>query len=182
MIHHRVTNTIGLTLALAATAAPVAFADPQPLTRAEAAIANHHGGALTKVGVCSEVCSAGGYGSVDQPAVSRTRSGAALPHDPRRRSVALGGADYGSMNVMSRSPGTTASCGDACSGGGYGQVTAPASVVRLIAPRGGFDWGDAGIGAGSALALTMIGVGGVLAATKRRGRQAPTGPRAGARI
>jgi hypothetical protein len=43
--------------------------------------------------------------------------------------------------------------------------------VRVVAHSSGFDWGDAGIGAGSMLALTLIGLGGVLAATNRRGRQ-----------
>jgi hypothetical protein len=43
----------------------------------------------------------------------------------------------------------------------------PATVIRVVAPTGGFDWGDAGIGAGGALALAMIGFGGVLAATNR---------------
>jgi hypothetical protein len=63
------------------------------------------------------------------------------------------------------------SCGDVCSGHGYGPVSAPATVVRVVAPDGGFDWGDAGIGAGSMLALTLSGLGGVLAATNRRSRQ-----------
>ena len=80
------------------------------------------------------------------------------------------GGGYGSVNATARIPATAVSCGDVCSGYGYGPVSAPASVVRVVAPGGGFDWGDAGIGAGGALALTMIGVGGALAATNRRGR------------
>jgi hypothetical protein len=35
----------------------------------------------------------------------------------------------------------------------------------------GFDWGDAGIGAGAAFAVTMIGLGGVLVLTSRRQRR-----------
>ena len=35
----------------------------------------------------------------------------------------------------------------------------------------GFDWGDAGIGAGAALAVTMIGLGGVLVLSARRNRR-----------
>lgn len=37
--HHRITHATALALALAATAAPCAWADPAPLARAEAAIA-----------------------------------------------------------------------------------------------------------------------------------------------
>jgi hypothetical protein len=43
--------------------------------------------------------------------------------------------------------------------------------VRVVAPDGSFDWGDAGIGAGSILALTLVSLGGLLAATHHRGRQ-----------
>src|SRR5437763_818785 len=136
MIHHRATRTIALTLALGATVAPVASADPQPLAQPDAAI-------HTGTGPCSEVCAAGGYGSLNQPAASQTRTGATLPHDPRPRSVALANNAYGSVNVPARSPATTASCGDACSGGGYGPVTAPATAVRVVAHDGAFDRGGA---------------------------------------
>ena len=62
--------------------------------------------------------------------------------------------------------------------------TNPASVTRVVelSPRQaqvpsatsdqGFDWGDAGIGAGAAFALTMIGLGGVLVFNNRRATQA----------
>ena len=43
-------------------------------------------------------------------------------------------------------------------------------VVRVVAP-GGFDWGDAGIGAAGGLGLSMLGVAGSLAVTRRRGRR-----------
>ena len=48
------------------------------------------------------------------------------------------------------------------------------STVRLVpaAPNTGFDWGDAGIGAGGAFALTMIGIGGALVLSSRRHRDA----------
>jgi hypothetical protein len=56
-----------------------------------------------------------------------------------------------------------------------GQTTPPATpptIVRVTASNGGFDWGDAGIGAAGALALSMIGLGGALVASQRRGHRA----------
>jgi hypothetical protein len=165
--HHRITPTIALTLALAAATAPTAWADPQPLARAEAAIANHATPAST--GPCSEVCSggAGSYGPVSQPPWTNQDAGARLPHDPRPRSAALATSSDRSLNVATRTLATPVSCGDVCSGHGYGPVDTPATIVRVVAPQGGFDWGDAGIGAGSTLILIAIGVAGTRAATGR---------------
>ena len=42
------------------------------------------------------------------------------------------------------------------------------SVVRVITPTSGFDWGDAGIGAAGGLALSMLALGGTLAVSQRR--------------
>jgi hypothetical protein len=98
--HHRTARAIAFALALTGSFAPVALADPEPLLKAEAAIAANHSSA--------------------SPAV--------LP--------------------------STAST--------------PPAVVRVTTPSGGFDWGDAGIGAGGMLALTLIGLGGTLTATHRR--------------
>ena len=49
------------------------------------------------------------------------------------------------------------------------------STVRVVQASSddGFSWGDAGIGAGAAFALTMIGLGTVLVVGSRRHRQAP---------
>ena len=41
-------------------------------------------------------------------------------------------------------------------------------VVTIASPEGGFDWGDAGIGAGGALALVLLGLGVVLMTSHRR--------------
>ena len=147
MTHHRITTTIALALALAATAAPVASANPAPLAQAEAAIANASPHGQPSSGPCSEVCSGGGYRSVSQPAETPGDSGATLPHDPRPRSIALSSA--------------------------YKTASIPPTLVRVAAPGNGFDWGDAGIGAGGTLALTLIALGGVLAVTNRRGRRTP---------
>ena|ERR1035438_2615771 len=80
---------------------------------------------------------------------------------------------YSTVQLTTATPASTGPCSEVCSGGGYGPVSAPATVVRVVAPGNGFDWGDAGIGAGSTLALTLIGLGGVLAATNRRRGQTP---------
>ena len=51
-------------------------------------------------------------------------------------------------------------------------ATVPQAVVRVQTPQGGFDWGDAGIGAAGGLALSLIALGGGLAASsQRRGRR-----------
>jgi hypothetical protein len=55
--------------------------------------------------------------------------------------------------------------------GVFGPGGAPASrtpVVHVGDTSSGFDWGDAGVGAGALLSLTLIGLGGVLAVTRRR--------------
>ena len=48
---------------------------------------------------------------------------------------------------------------------------APTTIVRVITPTGGFDWGDAGIGAAAGVALLMIGLAGALAVSQRRTRR-----------
>ena len=53
-----------------------------------------------------------------------------------------------------------------------GQITVPATqptIVRVSESNDGFDWGDAGIGAGGAFALSIIGLGGALVVSQRRG-------------
>lgn len=49
-----------------------------------------------------------------------------------------------------------------------GRSIAGQPVVTMVSPRGGFDWGDAGIGAGGALALVLLGLGVVLMTSHRR--------------
>jgi hypothetical protein len=44
--------------------------------------------------------------------------------------------------------------------------------VHVTAGDSGFDWGDAAIGAGGGIALTMIGLAAALAASQRRTRRA----------
>ena len=54
------------------------------------------------------------------------------------------------------------------SGGGYAPTTSPATVLRVLAHDGGFDWGDAEIGAAGALGLALAGVGGAFAISQQR--------------
>jgi len=58
-----------------------------------------------------------------------------------------------------------------------GTDAAPAArVVHASSTASGFDWGDAGIGAGGALALALLAVGAASSATHRRHRHAgPSG-------
>ena len=65
-------------------------------------------------------------------------------------------------------PGTSPST----SGGAVAKVSASQPVVRIQTPNGGFDWGDAGIGAAGGLALAMVGLGGGLVLSQRRTRRA----------
>jgi hypothetical protein len=43
-------------------------------------------------------------------------------------------------------------------------------VVRVVTPKDGFDWGDAGIGAGGAVVLMTLAGGSALAVTAARRR------------
>ena len=49
----------------------------------------------------------------------------------------------------------------------------PTPIVHVIAPQSGFDWGDAGIGAASGLAISMFGVGAAFAITSQRRTRHP---------
>jgi hypothetical protein len=51
-----------------------------------------------------------------------------------------------------------------------------AQVVRAQAPKSGFDWGDAGIGAAGALGLAALTGGGALVIAQHRTRRPTTSP------
>ena len=51
------------------------------------------------------------------------------------------------------------------------KALAPQAVVRVQVPQGGFDWGDAGIGAAGGVALAMLGLGGALVVSQQRPRR-----------
>jgi hypothetical protein len=155
--HHNA--TIALTLALTASLAPAAWADPAPLAKAEAAIAANSRsstairpnpdeqtvtGATADPGPCSELCSgeARSYGLASPRSWTPDESGATLPHDPRPRWVAASSL--------------------------YSTASTAPKTIRVITPGGGFRWGDAGIGAGGMLALTLFGLIGARTTTGRR--------------
>jgi hypothetical protein len=99
-----------LVLAFALCIAPVAWADPQPLAKAEAAIAAHQ--------------------SSGNPAVR--------PNPDQQ---------------------------------GPGYLPQSPAIVQVVGPDGGFEWGDAGVGAGAALVMVGLALGVARAATNRRKRQ-----------
>ncbi|MFL5828780.1 MAG: hypothetical protein ACJ76X_02585 [Solirubrobacteraceae bacterium] len=47
-------------------------------------------------------------------------------------------------------------------------LPAPITTVRVTDPKGGFDWGDAGIGAAGALGLILAATGGTVLLARRR--------------
>lgn len=154
---HHTTAAIAITVALTVGVAPIAAADPAPLARAEATIAANQTQARTAIrpnpddqtmttvitnpGPCSEVCSAG-------PA---SRGLVSQPSQPPR---------YSSRALLDSGPAVRA---------GSTAGSSP-SVVRVVTHNGGFDWGDAGIGAGATLILLGIGFACARAATHGRRR------------
>ena len=55
----------------------------------------------------------------------------------------------------------------------------PTPTVVEVSSSNGFDWGDAGIGAGGMLAVVAIAVGGSLVVTRRRSADSGVSPAAG---
>ena len=140
--HHRFITALALTLAAAAPAAakPIADASPPLIPTVTTASTNP----------CSEVCSASGYTASLPRIDASAEQGATLPHNPRGRSGAL---------AASTSAGPRS---EVVSGGGYASPTTHTTVVRVVAPSNGFDWGDAGIGAAGAVVLMLL----ILGATR----------------
>jgi hypothetical protein len=52
-----------------------------------------------------------------------------------------------------------------------GRPVGPQATVVPTAQSGGFDWGDAGIGAAGGVALSVLGLGGTLAVSQHRTRR-----------
>jgi len=88
------------------------------------------------------------------------------PYAPDARdanAAALAQQSYEDPRTDFRSPDTR----DVAQGRGV-ESAPPVEVVTVHGVRGGFDWGDAGIGAGSVIALVLIGVGASVAVSHRR--------------
>ena len=103
-----------------------------------------------------------------------SQQAAPLPNNPRAGSPGLTAVQRKELGVITQGaeqaglhPGVF----------GPGNAAAPRPpIVRVTAPSSGFDWGDAGVGAGAMLALSMLGLSGVLAITRRRHRVASSSP------
>lgn len=48
------------------------------------------------------------------------------------------------------------------------------TVVRVLVPNTGFDWRDASIGAAAGLAISLVALGGAIAASRRRDQRVRT--------
>ena len=101
-------------------------------------------------------------------------AGANLAHSPTAGSVAHAGAGYGYGSSPTASTSSNNPRSEVVSGAGYGNPNVRAAVVRVDAPGDGFDWGDASIGAGGALALMTLAIGGALGANSIRRRATRT--------
>jgi hypothetical protein len=156
MRHHRLTRSAALGLALVAMTAPTAAAQSQDLRSPDAR---------------------------DSTPAAQTNVGALDQARRHHRLRALGGQDL-------RAPDTRDAAADRPVGHAIDQeryvashgtkaptppsadILAPAPQVQSTDP--GFDWGDAGIGAGILLALILLGLGSTLAVVHRRhGAPAP---------
>lgn len=112
--------------------------------------------------------------------VEPSRAQQSTPGDfrsPDARDAADGGYVSGSPAVDLRSPDTRD-----VSVGRRPQAVVQTPVVRIVSTGSGahgFDWGDAGIGAGGAIALVLLALGGVmLVAHRRHEHEGPSGPSA----
>jgi hypothetical protein len=150
---HRIGTSVALALALAASAAP-AGARPFDLN------AN---GSYVPAGLAN-------MQAPSQPAATPTST------QPRSQMSSTGpcsevcsGNGYGSrVSRPAVTPTTTRPGSDVSSTNGYDFARVPPTVVRIISGDSGFDWGDAGIGAGAALALMLAATGGTLLLAHRR--------------
>lgn len=94
-------------------------------------------------------------------AAAQNRASSTVQPNPDQQTVKGPAA----ASALASSP---ASCGDVCSGGGYGFVSPQPPSVGVVS-GGGFNWGDAGIGAG--VCAVLFGVGLVATRTVTKGRK-----------
>jgi hypothetical protein len=143
----RTTVAAVITLALAASFAPTAAADPAPLNQAEAAIAAAHNGVPARPNPDEQTV--GSLSRSPQLTEKQVKAIADL-----QRAAAQTGLHPG---VFGPNPPRADNVG----------TGAPDSTNS----NRGFDWGDAGIGAGAFLVLLGIGLGALRAATTSRTRR-----------
>jgi hypothetical protein len=123
------------------------------------------------------LAAAGAPAALSQPLSGYTanlangQSSTAARPNPDEQTVTGAGANRTSAPVFSRQDKSIVSA-TAPSNAAGSAVTAPAAppVVHIQAPAGGFDWGDAGIGAAGGLALALIGLGGAFVVSQHRNR------------
>ena len=169
---HRTTAALVITLALTASLASTASADPAPLARAEAAIAAAH--SSPPVGRPNPDEQAAIAAAHSSPPVGR-------PNPDEQAAIA---AAHSSPPVGRPNPDEQAAIAAAHSGVPVGpnphqQAAGSPSrtTVHVTASNRGFDWGDAGIGAAATVLLLGAGLAGTRVATstrKRRTRQEKT--------
>jgi hypothetical protein len=153
--HQRIARAAALTLALTAIAASPASATPPPASP----------------GPCSEVCSGGGYApGTSRPAatLTSTQPRSKIANTGPCSDVCSGGGYGSSVSRPAAKPTSTGPGTDVSSTNGYDFARVPPTVVRIISGDSGFDWGDAGIGAGAALGLVLAATGGTLLLVHRR--------------
>jgi hypothetical protein len=149
---HRTTAAVVITLALTASLPSTASADPAPLARAEAAIAAAHSSAPVV-----------GPNHDEQAAIAAAHSSEPVvgPNPDEQAAIA---AAHSSVPVGPNP--------DQQAAGSPSRAT-----VHVSASNPGFDWDDAGIGAGATVLLLGVGLAGTRVATstrKRRTRQERT--------
>jgi hypothetical protein len=144
---HRMTAAVVITLALGASFAPTAAADPAPLNRAEAAIAAAHSSIPARPNPDEQT-----VGSLSRTPQLTEKQAKAIAAHQNAIQAALHPGVFGPNPHRVSNAGTGA--------------------AHITASNGGFDWGDAGIGAGASLILLGIGLAGLRAATTNRTRRA----------
>lgn len=167
---HRISTGVALALALAATAAP-ASARPFDI---------NSNGSYVPAGSASLQAPSQPKGVPPILPAPPASQRAAIQHAEQQERLAYlahhqsNNATYSSAEMNAHADATPIGVSSAgprskvVSGGGYGPTNTPATVVRVIAPGGGFDWGDAGIGAAGGLSLAFVGVGCALGISQQR--------------
>jgi hypothetical protein len=168
---HRIGTSLALALALAASAAP-ASARPFDLN----ANGSEVPAGSASMQAASQPTQPTGVPPILLAAKRSQQAALQQAHDQERLAYLAHhqprGAPYSSaeMNAYATPTGvpSTGPRSEVVSGGGYGPINTPATVVRVLVHGGGFHWGDAGIGAAGALGLALVSLGGAFAISQQR--------------